>query len=697
MKNELDKLQFFQTGEELIGRIYEAIRSGQSVLVTGPRGCGKTYCIERAIERAIKDKIIHKKWVFLQGNREIPRDYLAEDDIAFVVKGKQNEAKVIPEIRTAPLFAVAQRKEGKLVLKQHIDGQIPEITVYDEDLKEAIEKPFVLFLDEVNRFSDGVKDSLLSVLEEKKTVLAGEQYRIPVVVCMSMNPPGYDVSAGRLSPPLAARIGRCYRLYTPDLDTLADVIARTRLKEVEARYKNNYGKAFELFIGLSDEIVAKEREVNAAQNQQAGNYNGPRLLAIDEMLVRKVALITLCLWGEVRESRDNKINEISTKGHEYLTPATRSLLKKEVKVLDRLVAQNMTDIAGLIEFGPDARAVPDWLVVAIEMCISEAESLQKRVAILTAQHLYRTVLESISHKIYDNFSPATRPDKTVQKEQCVTIIAHRILFSTTFDEVLKRTVMDADRLWISLSNLFPQQDGETAEHIKWIQTQFLDARVVNDVEVERWLSAAAENNLVDGLKHIENGVQILRGSKNNVVGDIEYGFTNERFFNLAQKLSSATPGGPLAAELNEILNETQGNLLPIILELEEKFDIFREIGVDDLDDKTLREINVLNCTLVPNTSVTKTEILKEILQNYYDWALYKILDENSNIRNPPSDEVTFTTSWSNDPDFTMVVPVLVKKLKRTLKNRCPKHSPLLWWRYQRAYSKIRSKIKKIQR
>src|SRR5262245_36628951 len=66
------------TGDDAIEMIQQAIKLRQPVLVTGPRGCGKTYCINQAIAGALKSGTIGDQ-LFLQGNREIPRDYLSED------------------------------------------------------------------------------------------------------------------------------------------------------------------------------------------------------------------------------------------------------------------------------------------------------------------------------------------------------------------------------------------------------------------------------------------------------------------------------------------------------------------------------------------------------------------------------------------------------------------------------------------
>src|SRR5438552_2073589 len=64
------------TGPSLIDSIYETIGLRRSVLVTGPRGCGKSYCSEQGIVRA-RDKGVIGGWRLLQGNREVPRETLS--------------------------------------------------------------------------------------------------------------------------------------------------------------------------------------------------------------------------------------------------------------------------------------------------------------------------------------------------------------------------------------------------------------------------------------------------------------------------------------------------------------------------------------------------------------------------------------------------------------------------------------------
>ena len=376
-KPEICSQKFFQTGPELVNRIVRAINLDQSVILTGPRGCGKSWCINEAIRQAGIQKIIPPgAMIFAQGNREIPRDYMSEDEIIF----KMKENQVIPSKRSAPLFRFVKRDlvtqeplkdKSNWAILQEIDGQPCH--------------RFVLFLDEINRFSDGVLDSLLSILEERKAVLSGDQYFLPVVVCMTMNPPGYDSSARKLSPPLAARIGRSYRLKNPDINTLSDIIVSSKLAQMKEKYKDAEGKG-EVFPEVS------------------------------HILIRKAALVTLCLWGDVTMPKA---------GIEYLTDGTKKLLYK-VMQLDNVVRNNMKIISTLCHYGPDARAVWDWLITSIGITMQEASETGVKEIKLTEDHLIKTAVESISHKIYDNFSPATQPELIALKEKAIEELASRI-------------------------------------------------------------------------------------------------------------------------------------------------------------------------------------------------------------------------------------------------------------------------------
>lgn len=426
--------QALQTGPELVDRIVRAIELDQSVLLTGPRGCGKSRCIREAIKEAQARGIIPPgASVFLQGNREIPRDYLAEDEISFTTRSVGQKLEVSPDIRSAPLFRFARRDPSTRGV-EYIDEKRGEIR-WDLPSTNGAPSRFVLFLDEINRFSDGVLDSLLSVLEERIAVLGGKEHQVPVVVCMTMNPPGYDGSARRLSPPLAARIGRCFRLATPDLATLSDIILPDRL--------------------------------DRARTLHAASHPGLPFPEISPDVSRLAALVTLCLWGDL---------SLKKTGGEYLTAETHEFLRWAVQA-DADVRQAMQGIGDLCQFGPDGRAVGDWAVAAIGAALQESRISGAPVLQVEERHFLQTVVESVAHKIYDNFSPASRPDLTIKKEVAIRRLTERIFKLGAFERKVARDVDDLE---------FWKREG--ADDPIRLRQIFLGNRVTDPEEVLRWRS-----------------------------------------------------------------------------------------------------------------------------------------------------------------------------------------------------------------
>lgn len=382
------------TGEGLINDIVNSIEHGQCVLLTGPRGCGKSYCMQEAVDRWVGQKPAQRDFVKLQGNREVGRDFLMESSISFFVYEQDGELKVMPRPSPAPILRYAEM-ENDFTLRPRFhkvpaaEGKKPGDEVHfgpenppKPDNAKAAKKPhdgfrhsvvhdpefrFVLFLDEINRFPDGVLDSLLSIIEEHEIYFEGRQVKVPVTVVMTMNPPGYDATARQLSPPLMARIGRCWKMASPDIDAMSDTILRSKTD-------------------------ARETE-------------------IDGILARKACLATLCLWGDPATAR----------GTDYLTQDSLELLEEMMKHDELVLKPAMGTLAGLSRFGPDGRAAAEW--------IRSAAAKASPGRVVKAHHLEETALASLAHRIYDNFSQASSPDKTAAKEEAIMQIVRRVLFS----------------------------------------------------------------------------------------------------------------------------------------------------------------------------------------------------------------------------------------------------------------------------
>lgn len=528
-----------QTSQALVDRIVRAIELNQSVLLTGPRGCGKSWCVDEAIRQAQDRGLIPPgAKVFLQGNREIPRDYLAEDEIGFRTVEKDGKIEVLPVNRSAPLFTFARRVD---------DGGQPLIN--DPKKREVVmdfrgpdggpvtNPRFVLFLDEVNRFSDGLLDSLLSVLEERKAVLAGEEYRLPVVVCMTMNPPGYDASARRLSPPLAARIGRSFSLKSPDLDTLSDVIVRSRIRELR-----------------------RQHELNAESTPP--DVFLPAFPRIDLLLVRQACLVTLVLWGRVESGRPS---------FEYLTPQTRRLLAELIRE-DRLLAVHMERLSGFCRFGPDGRAASDWLTAAVGLALDEAARLKQKTPELLPVHFLETARETLAHKLYEEFSAASHPELVRQKEESIQMIAAQVFKLRTFRRKIARQLDDPSAsLWRRLASL--DEPGRAA-----VREALVESQVTADPEVDKIagiLQTALSTDLEKGALRLQDRLK-AEGLIEETLDDGQYVFTEPRY----RRFFLAVAGALEKPDLHNFFKSFHSQEIPFREQLGQNEAVADVLGVD---------------------------------------------------------------------------------------------------------------------
>ncbi len=343
------------TGPRLIEDVAQAIRLKQAVLVSGPRGSGKSYCVWKAIEKT------GLKHIFIQGNAELGRDYLVEDSLAVEVVAKEPRLTLVPS-RLGALPVVRRGGPGGVKSLEEASQQWR-----DSDWT-------VLFLDELNRFSDSFLDALLSLMEEKIIVRRGEDYFVPIVVAATANPTGYDSTAKRLSPPLQARLARSVRLYQPDLDTLVLEILRSKLTAVDLR-------------ALSSEL----------QCRMAGAL--------------------LCMWGAT------PAGQRPAPGLAYLTTATRDLLD-EAADRDPLLRTEMERMSQLAAYGPDARGINDWAQAALVRAETAKRPGPAQVEI---EDLEQTCIFILPHKIRESFSDGLEPQKTELLRTTVYRIVRRCL------------------------------------------------------------------------------------------------------------------------------------------------------------------------------------------------------------------------------------------------------------------------------
>lgn len=362
-----DDPALMMTGDALTTAILENIRLRRSVLVTGPRGCGKSYCSEQAIKLAKTHGIIGGSR-FMQGNREIPRDALSEDTL---IVGEGGKVELLKALALRPL-----EESGSITREGFPDWPgIPRGMGIDPTREWSNRDWMVLFLDEINRFGDGFLDSLLALLEERKIVRRGQDYYVPIVVVATANPPGYDMTAKKLSPPLQARITRSFRVSQPDVEALVHGIMPSKIHEFARDYPD----------GQAPEVPQELRYLAAG--------------------------VTLCLWGDPASG---------SKGRYFLTQGTRQLLGR-LMAADGNLARDMRELSNLIDFGPDARAITDWIGCAMARAATAGER------IVSAAHLEETAVHVLSHKVREKFNEGANPNLGIRRDRLILNIVQRIV------------------------------------------------------------------------------------------------------------------------------------------------------------------------------------------------------------------------------------------------------------------------------
>lgn len=268
-------------------------------------------------------------------------------------------------------------------------------------------------MDEVNRFGDGFLDSLLSYAEEGIVVRRGEEMRIPSVLVATANPPGYDPTAKKLSPPLQARIARAYRVSQPPVEVIVAIL-REKFGQP--------GTTVSLAVGF------------------------------------QVAAVVLALWGDPEEKSPGKY---------YLTPTCRKRMEAAVSLVPELKGA-LAALSTMVEFGPDARAANDWLDAALGLANRDGSTP------VEPGYLLATVCEVLGNKVRENFSEGANPEKVSEKEESIGRVACLMLsdvcrtgsklrgvFFGLHDAAVRLCPADADHAmhWKKSATLWNGDDG----------------------------------------------------------------------------------------------------------------------------------------------------------------------------------------------------------------------------------------------
>ena len=403
-----------ETSDELFADIFSAISRREHVLLIGPRGSGKSYAGRRAIRMAERRNasgkidrdnsiLVPGAQVIAQGNKELPRDYFFEPEFEFV-KTKDRGSPLSMTLRQPPLMRHAEIDESGRVVFQKVeptdDTALDMITRYRtkftmrEDRTGERVRPiehFVLFLDEINRFNDGVLDTLLLLLEERCVVYQGRLVEMPVSVVATMNPPGYDISARSLSPPLLSRFTTVKQLYTAGPKTLVSTILP------------------ESFRIKREELARLRYEVFA------------------------VAIILF--WGDYDAKRPSGA---------YLSPDAQDTIAAVKKVASTDLAESLRFISQKSNYGPDARGTRDWMAATRRRLIAQRHDMSvfdartnpaNNVALATAA--IRELSGSVANKLVLNFSPEAKPDEFRKLMQILSTVTHELFVSTAVGDAIR--------------------------------------------------------------------------------------------------------------------------------------------------------------------------------------------------------------------------------------------------------------------
>ena len=403
-----------ETSDELFAEIFSAISRREHVLLIGPRGSGKSYAGRRAIRMAERRNatgaldrdnsvLVPGAQVIAQGNKELPRDYFFEPEFEFV-KTKDRANPLSMALRQPPLMRHAEVDDSGRIVFQKVeptdDTAADMITRYRTKFTirdECTGKPFrtidhfVLFLDEINRFNDGVLDTLLLLLEERCVIYQGRLVEMPVSVVATMNPPGYDISARSLSPPLLSRFTTVKQLYTAGPKTLVATILP------------------ESFRIQREELVRLRYEVFA------------------------VAIILF--WGDYDVKRPSGA---------YLSPDARDTIQCVKTFASTDLTEYLRFISQKSSYGPDARGTRDWIAATrrrliserYDMAIFDAGTNPADNAALAAAAI-RELSGSIANKLVLNFSPEAKPDEFRKLMQILSNVTHELFVSKPLGNAIR--------------------------------------------------------------------------------------------------------------------------------------------------------------------------------------------------------------------------------------------------------------------
>ncbi len=264
--------------EELIEYIAIALLAKKNLFILGDTGQAKSYCINEFCKRITDAKQFER----LMSKQTDEEQLFGRIDLASLIPGNMPEEELVKD-----MSYMALRNQVKALYEQYeIDGQMSTLKRAAEAVNQLevvkriicnlksnrprmvtdgkIPDSHICFLDEIFKANDGILNSLLTALNERRYTNEGQTVEIPVISFFSASNeiPDFRDSAQMILKPLYDRF---------DLKVLTSYVEDTknRLKVLNSKQNNNQ-KKINHTITLS-ELEQMQREVQLIKVPQKIN------------------------------------------------------------------------------------------------------------------------------------------------------------------------------------------------------------------------------------------------------------------------------------------------------------------------------------------------------------------------------------------------------------------------------------------
>jgi hypothetical protein len=355
-----------------------------NVMLVGPPGCGKTYALKK-IGRRLKKEGRIKEFLIINGNPDLTPDKLFDPTLTIV-----RDAQGFVEFIEAVICKYVDKSKIRAV---------SEVDSLQECFKLWQPEDFILIvLDEASRCPASLFAAFMLPMSDMQYNIGGKAYYLPIILALGANPPNFDQTCSVFSPATLDRIVYRWDVLAADIDVATDVISMPVVVACGGADGNRV-----------------ERNGSPKRNGKGRSQRPPRRVRVHRDLVRMTNLISKLCWGL----------PTSRKGLAYLTHKDKQLMEAVAKA-EPAIAHEMEHLGLLVDYGPNGRAVQNWLRIA--MCFAERAANGHMVR-LAPEHLLATVMGCLGHGGKDRFSEGTQPQKRTEKLDAIYRIAWQCFHS----------------------------------------------------------------------------------------------------------------------------------------------------------------------------------------------------------------------------------------------------------------------------